>query len=75
MSAATGTFAGTLSAASGSFSGAVTASSGTIGNIVITADDLHVGAGNWSNADTGFFINRYGFRSGNDQSFANARIF
>ena len=62
-----GTFSGALSAASGSFSGAVTASSGTIGNIVITADDLHVGTGNWSNADTGFFINRYGFFSLTDQ--------
>lgn len=54
--------------------GALTAASGTIGNIVITGADLHVGTGNWSNANTSFFINRYGFFSLTDQFTYNPTL-
>lgn len=54
---------GNLTATSADITGVIRASSGNIAGININAGKLYAGAGNWANADTGFYLDLNGYFS------------
>jgi hypothetical protein len=58
---------GNLTSTSADITGVIKASSGNIAGITISAGRLYSGAGNWNNADTGFYLDLNGYFSLKDK--------